>query len=170
MQFWISRYRYLTILKGAYISELLTVTDDSTQRISFEVKLDIHVLPLWIGAQQLELNINDVNIHCEREKKKPAQFTVGISLQTYSSYNAAPPTNHKLLWNYWPLWRESPPLPSSSYWMTKTNRFRLHPSFCLKLRSENIQSCVFDFFPPSDVLIADMSSEQAKLYWWVGSS
>lgn len=37
---------------------VLTVADDSTQRISFEVKLNVHVLSLWIRAPQLELNID----------------------------------------------------------------------------------------------------------------
>lgn len=49
--------------QGISILVLLTVTDDSTQRISFEVKLDVHVLSLWIRAQQLELNVDDANIH-----------------------------------------------------------------------------------------------------------
>lgn len=27
---------------------ILTITDDTTQRIPFEVELNVHVLPLWI--------------------------------------------------------------------------------------------------------------------------
>ena len=34
---------------------LLTVADDSTERISFEVKLNVHVLPLLMRVQHLEL-------------------------------------------------------------------------------------------------------------------
>lgn len=70
---------------GAYIAELLTVTDDSTQRISFEVKLDIHVLPLWIGAQQLELNINHVNIHCDRDQKPSSVYSGDLSKKPLKS-------------------------------------------------------------------------------------
>lgn len=47
-------YRFVFIFfyfKGIFISILLTVADDSTQGISFEVKLNVHVLSLWIKAQ-----------------------------------------------------------------------------------------------------------------------
>lgn len=44
--------------KGIFMLVVLTVADDSTQRISFEVKLNVHVLSLWIRAPQLELNID----------------------------------------------------------------------------------------------------------------
>lgn len=34
------------ILLGFHLVIILTITDDSTKGVSFEVKLDIHVLPL----------------------------------------------------------------------------------------------------------------------------
>lgn len=98
---------------------------------------------------------------------------VPTSLYFYSkdkpALNTTQSTNHKLLWHYLLLWRKKkkrPPSPLSSstpakffYWMTQTTHFRLHPSFCLKLGSKSIESP----HPPTDILIAGMSSEQAEL-------
>lgn len=59
----------------------LTVADDSTQRISFEVKLNVHVLSLWIRAQQLELNTDHetVQIYSVDKQHKKTQL---ITLKT----------------------------------------------------------------------------------------
>lgn len=52
-------YKYLKYQSGkkrrSFLSILLlTVTDDSAQGISFEVKLNVHVLPLRVKEQQLD--------------------------------------------------------------------------------------------------------------------
>lgn len=43
--------------EGIFILTLLTVADDSTERIPFEVELNVHVLPLLNRARQLELKV-----------------------------------------------------------------------------------------------------------------
>lgn len=77
------------------------------------------------------------------------QFPMRISPQTRSIYNAAPINNYKLLQNYGLSGEKGPfpgpLLPSSCYWLAKTNYLRLCSFFCLKLGSRNIESCELVF-------------------------
>ena len=74
-------YTDLFYFKGIFMLVALTVADDSTQRISFEVKLNVHVLSLWIRAQQLELNTDHetVQIYSVDKQHKKTQL---ITLKT----------------------------------------------------------------------------------------
>jgi len=72
---------------GKYIVMLilLTVADDSTQRISLEVKLNVHVLSLWRREQHLE---QDAHLWIERHFDKHRKEWV---------QNSAPAANPTLI-------------------------------------------------------------------------
>lgn len=54
----ITLHKHAFIYVLSFILILLTVADDSTQRISFKVKLNVHVLSLWINTRAQKLLLN----------------------------------------------------------------------------------------------------------------
>ena len=93
-------YTDLFYFKGIFMLVALTVADDSTQRISFEVKLNVHVLSLWIRAQQLQLNTDHETVQIysvdKQHKKNPVDyikddwFVYVLSCETWDHLHTCP--------------------------------------------------------------------------------
>lgn len=160
------------------VRTLLTVADDSTERISFEVKLNVHVLSLLMRVQKLKLKRYNsksiVPVHKELGPKPNswAQFTSwGGSLhKPIQTTIKAPAANHKHnCYGITSLCGRKDPQPLPIFFSSSTGGLKLFQALSLLVSEiwevEQRVLCV----SPSDVLIADRFSEQAKLNWWEGS-